>query len=267
MLNDGHVHLGMTVRDPAGRPDEVSLLAEMDRYGVARAAVITPAACGWDNQLTVAAVRAHPDRFVGIARIDVRQPSAAQHCTDLLDRGLRGIRIDVRGSVDALVTASATGLLALLVERGAVLDLHASADEVASVARLAERHPDLTILLDHGGRPLPADLVAPAGSVLAALRDLTNVVIKTPNASAFSMAPPPHDDLAPFHAWLVDAVGADRVMWGSDWPVCPDETSYEVAVTAGSAALADLPTAGSAAVLHDTFDAVFGEPRPGQEIR
>ena len=169
MINDGHLHLGMTVRDPARRPDERALLAEMDTHGVARAAVITPATCGWDNGLTVAAVQAHPGRFVGVARIDMDRASAPRECAGLLDQGLHGIRIDVRGSGEVLDTVTTAEVLAVLHERHAVLDLHASADEMTPVARIAERHQGLTILLDHGGRPTPVDLDRPSGSALGAL--------------------------------------------------------------------------------------------------
>lgn len=257
VINDGHVHLGMTARDPAQRPDEVALVAEMDRHGVARAAVITPAVCGWDNQVTLAAVQAHPDRFVGVARIDVSQPTAPQECADLLDRGLCGIRIDVRGSDDVLRATTTREVVAVLRERRAVLDLHASAAEFATVAELAERCPDLTVLLDHGGRPTPADLRQPSGKTLGPLLDRANLVIKTPNASAFSAVPPPHEDLTPFLHWLVDAIGADRVMWGSDWPVCPDDSAYGGAFAAAAATLGGLPIADRTAVLRGTFDRVF----------
>lgn len=258
VINDGHVHLGMPAHGRATPPDRNDLLARMDAHGVARAAVITPTAHGWDNQVTLGAVRTHRDRFVGIARIDTMTSSAVQDCAALLGQGLQGIRIDLRGNAATLDAPSTTAVLAELAGRRAVLDVHAGPAELPAVARVADRHPDLTVLVDHGGRPDAAVLADPTRSALAPVLAAPNVVVKTPNASHFSATGPPHRDLAPFHAWLVDAVGADRVMWGSDWPVCPGAEHYRAAVAAAHTALAGLSPTAIAAVLGGTFDTVFG---------
>src|SRR5699024_10240908 len=158
MINDGHVHLGMPAPGHGRMPDAATLLARMDRHGVSRAAVITPASCGWDNEITLAAVHGHPNRFVGLARIDTERATAADHCTVLLDQGMCGIRIDLRGDAAVVGRPSTNAVLAELARRRAVLDLHANGEEMPTIARLADRYRNLTVLVDHGGRPDPAVL-------------------------------------------------------------------------------------------------------------
>ena len=95
MIVDAHVHLGH------GREKRLSadqLLAEMDQHGVARAVI-----CPMDEEIILrnragndrilAAVQAHPDRFVGFA---VANPWYGQEAIEELRRavgeGLRGRR-------------------------------------------------------------------------------------------------------------------------------------------------------------------------------
>src|SRR5699024_9632634 len=97
--------------------------------------------------------------------------------------------------------------------------------------------PELRVLIDHGGRPELDHPDYPRLPALAQLADFPSVTVKTPNSSAFSRQPAPHPDLAPFHTWLIRTFGAERVMWGSDWPVCLAGGSYESALAAADAAL------------------------------
>ena len=36
------------------------------------------------------------------------------------------------------------------------------------------------------------------------------------------------EDLAPFAAHVLEVFGRDRVMWGSDWPMCRLQAEYDV---------------------------------------
>ena len=72
--------LRWTRQERAGAYGAQSTIAAMDEGGVARALI-----CAWsspngmliDNDAVAAAVSAHPDRFVGVAAVDLRRPATA----------------------------------------------------------------------------------------------------------------------------------------------------------------------------------------------
>jgi L-fuconolactonase len=82
--------------------------------------------------------------------------------------------------------------------------------------------------------------------------------VKTPNSSFFSRVPAPHVDLVPFLEATLNEFGAERLLWGSDWPVCTQEEPYAVAVSSVDLALAGASQAEREAVFAGNFDRIFG---------
>lgn len=260
-MNDGHVHL---VRDASGATDTDRFLAELDSAGVTRAAVVTPSTMAWDNSVTVQAIREHPDRFVGIGRVDPSSADAAARCADLLADGIVGIRLTTHGvaNLSWLDGDPVHQLAEVLGDGGGVVEFHSGPAEFDLVAAFAQRHPGVTVLLDHGGRPdVTAGLDGTDHRAALALARFPNVATKTPGAYFFSRAEPPHRDLAPYQRSLLDAFGAERVMWGSDWPGCLAAGAYVDALAAAEAALEGATEAERDLVLGGTFDRVLGGRR------
>jgi L-fuconolactonase len=88
-------------------------------------------------------------------------------------------------------------------------------------AEIAERHPDLTIILDHLGipqpptQPLDTPLFKELDNVLALAR-FPNLGVKFSGAPGLSLESFPFDDLWVSLRRYVDEFGADRLMWGTD---------------------------------------------------
>jgi predicted TIM-barrel fold metal-dependent hydrolase len=95
-------------------------------------------------------------------------------------------------------------------------------------ARIAERHPELTLILDHMGvgaglRPRPGsaesaqnNLVAEAVSQAAALAKYPNVSVKLSSVPLVSTEPYPFRDVTEHIRRLFDAYGPERCYWGTD---------------------------------------------------
>ena len=112
--------------------------------------------------------------------------------------------------------------LAGMAERGLVLDALIRARHLPALARLADRHPDLAIVVDHAAKPEAGDL----DGWTAAMRkvaDRPNVVCKF---SGLLTEPGLAPRIGEIVAILLDAFGADRLIWGSDWPVLTLAGSY-----------------------------------------
>jgi L-fuconolactonase len=86
---------------------------------------------------------------------------------------------------------------------------------------VAERYPDLSLIIDHVGLPQPPMDARdePPFKSLSQLLDLAkypNVALKLCGLPALSREPFPYHDAIPHLRSIIDAFGPDRVMWASD---------------------------------------------------
>lgn len=96
-----------------------------------------------------------------------------------------------------------------------------------ALAALAPR-PGLRAVVDHVSKPpIAAGTLDPWRADLSALAALPNVMCKVSGlVTEADHARWTPADLEPFVAHVVRAFGPDRLMWGSDWPVCLLAASY-----------------------------------------
>jgi len=111
-------------------------------------------------------------------------------------------------------------------------------DHGAEVAPYAERHPDLTIIIDHFGitqslaHPIEGDRWRALPRLLELAR-YPNVYVKLCGAPLVSREPYPYRDVWPHLHAILKAFGPERCMWASDftrqrWGTStpPDETGF-----------------------------------------
>ncbi|MBS7699223.1 MULTISPECIES: amidohydrolase [unclassified Chelatococcus] len=103
---------------------------------------------------------------------------------------------------------------------GLTFDLCVLGHELPLATALAAKCPDVQFVLDHCGKPGSGELDAWKRD-LAALAHLPNVACKF--SGLISYAAPIHwtlQDLRPAAEHVIATFGWDRLVWGSDWPVC-----------------------------------------------
>jgi L-fuconolactonase len=87
-------------------------------------------------------------------------------------------------------------------------------------ADVAKRYPELPIIIDHSGLPQPPapreDPHFTSLPTLLALADHPNIAIKLCGLPALSAESFPYRDVVPPLRTIVDAFGAERLMWASD---------------------------------------------------
>ncbi|MFJ1796087.1 amidohydrolase family protein [Kitasatospora griseola] len=119
------------------------------------------------------------------------------------------------------------GLLAV-AEAGLAYDLVVKPHQLPSAALAAARLPGLTFVLDHLGKPPIADgALDPWAADLRRLAALPNTVGKL--SGLVTEAAPGRwrpADLAPYADTALEAFGPQRLLFGSDWPVCTLEAGY-----------------------------------------
>lgn len=252
---DTHCHLATADLDRYPRSDAAPLatdtyvnegaafVAKMDSAGVDLALVVQAFGLyGFDNAYHADAAATEP-RFFGICGLspnDPAAPDALRHWCD--ERGIVGLRLAYFGR-DAVINPQHAGLRALLagcVELDVPVSFLTTRRNLEAIAQIAARMPELVITLDHLGVVLgnPAKV---ADAVLT-LAPLPNISLKfaTPAITAGGAH-------WTFLRELFDRFGAQRLLWGSDYPHT-NQGGYAAMVEAARHALDFLDADETAAV-------------------
>ena len=131
-------------------------LKEMDAGGV-DAAILTPHT-PWDpnaNELCMEAVRAHPDRFAILGNFPLDKPESRALVDTWKQRpGMLGCRFTFIGPEQSKWPTDGTvDWLWPAAERAGLPIAMMAANFLPKVAEVAQRHPNLKLILDHLGRP------------------------------------------------------------------------------------------------------------------
>jgi L-fucono-1,5-lactonase len=173
------------------------------------------------------------DAADGVARID------ALAARNLLV-GLRPMVQDI-GDDDWLLGPALAPQLAAMARNRLVFDALVLPRHLPKLLQVIGRHPDLTFVLDHCGKPrLAAGEIATWQRDIALLAEHRNIVCKlsglvTEAAPDWQIA-----DLRQATDHVLACFGPRRLLWGSDWPVVDLAGGYARWFAAAEALLADL---------------------------
>jgi L-fuconolactonase len=173
--------------------------------------------------------------------------------TPLLDDPLLvGLRHQVEDEPDPhwLLRADVRRSLAELGRRGLVYDLLVRAPARDAALRTARDCPQVAFVLDHAGKPgIAAGEWEPWAGWISALAACPNVACKLSGLVTEARRRWAVEDIRPYAEHVLDAFGAERVLFGSDWPVCSLAGGYTRVVELVDALLAGASAGERAAVL------------------
>jgi L-fuconolactonase len=144
---------------------------------------------------------------------------------------IKGVRRLLQGESDSAYCLRPNFVrgIQILAEYGLSFDICVVHRQLASAAELVRRCPDVTFVLDHIGKPdIKEHVLDPWRDDIKALAAYPNVFCKV--SGLVSEADTEHwvsDDLAPYVAYVLDAFGEERVLFGSDWPVVLNAANYQ----------------------------------------
>jgi L-fuconolactonase len=176
---------------------------------------------------------------------------------------LCGIRhpVLIETDPDWLRRPSVLAGLAAVSEAGLCYDLVLAADILPAAIDAAAARPDLTFVLDHLGNPRTSGPPDPRWAAdIRAMAALPNTVCKL---SGILGEPPPGPSenpvghLVPYYETALSAFGPDRLIFGSDWPVCTLSATYAGVIAAASALTAGLSASERDAIFAGTARRVY----------
>ena len=148
--------------------------------------------------------------------------------------------------------------LRALVEHGLAFDALVRPAHLAVLLQLCLRHPNLRVVIDHAAKPdIAAGAWQPWADGLARLADETQAVCKLSGLLTEGGPAPLPPATRRWARQVLSRFGAERVMWGSDWPVLELASSYAAWWHETQHTLADLDNAGRAAVLGGTARRIY----------
>jgi len=242
MIVDAHQHFW----DPA-RGDYGWLTPDNPIHRIFATADLRPllAETGVDATILVQAAPtpAETDYMLDIARgtpwllgvvgwIDLEAPDAAdevrRRASDPLFLGVRPMLQDLADPNWILRPKLAPALDTIAAE-GLVFDALILSHQIAAIAELAGRHPQLSIVLDHAAKPRLGDADAMPGwaHAMEALAARPNVTCKLSGLLTELRPGGGKDDVLRAVATLFDLFGPQRLIWGSDWPVLTLAGGYQ----------------------------------------
>jgi L-fuconolactonase len=214
----------------------------------------------------LAVAEATPEILGVVGWADLTAPDLAEvlgaHRSTVGGRWLVGIRSQVQHDPDPdyLRRADVQAGLATVAAAGLAFDLVIRPDQLPGAAAAAAAVPQCGFVLDHLGNPaIAAGDLDQWRALLAPLAQAPNVTAKISglvteaNWSTWTV-----DDLRPYVATAVELFGPDRLMFGSDWPVCLLAASYRRVVDATAEALGPLSPAETAAIWSQTATRAYG---------
>lgn len=211
------------------------LLGHARPVGVGRVNLIQMSFYEFDNSYMLDMIKLYPDRFVGTAIVDPFGPDPGRAMRELAPAGVRAFRIQsvapysktgpggtpraklpadrwlTPDGYDAMFrTAAATGL---------VLSCLIDPDAFPEVDRMARKHPDAPVIIDHLGRIGVSGTVDPGQvDALCALAKHPKMYVKVGAFYALGKKAAPYTDLGPMIRQVVQAYGAKRCLWETDCP-------------------------------------------------
>jgi len=233
-------------------PDEAQ--REMAAAGIDACVAVQARQSLEETRWLLALAAAHPAIVGVVGWVDLQAPDARRQLELFADHPkLVGIRHIVQAEPDdrfMLRPAFCHGI-ALLEEFGLAYDILIYSRHLAAAAELAERFASQRFVLDHLGKPdIRSGELRTWERDIRALADCSNVSAKLSGLvteadwSGWTAA-----DIRPYLDVAFDCFGAERLMFGSDWPVCTVAAGYARVIALVSDYLLDRPAPDRDALL------------------
>ena len=235
---DTHIHLYDTAR-PQGvpwppksdpvlyrpiMPVDFNRIAQI--HGVTAAVVVEASDWMEDNRWVLKLARENPKRLVGfVGSLEFGHDDFAKYLAELAqDDHFVGLRLSQRPRGNAFFNAEVWRDLRLLAKQGMTLDVLMFDFSLQDVGTIAERLPNLKIVMNHVANA-NIDGLAPDEKWTADIQHVakhSNVYCKISGLFQQAKRRPAPDDVE-FYRPVLDVVtkafGEDRIIYGSNWPV------------------------------------------------
>ncbi len=206
----------------------------LHRHGITQSIVVQAAASVAETEYLLTLADAHESIAAVVGWVDMLTDAAPATINRLAQhKKFKGLRPMLQGlPQDDWISAAAhqpaldTAVQAML-EHDLVFDALVDTRHLTHLKFFAQRHPALSIVIDHAGKPdIAKSAWQPWAEQMAELARLPNVMCKLSGLATEADINWKPEDLRPYVNHLLQHFGAARLIWGSDWPVLNLNGSY-----------------------------------------
>jgi L-fuconolactonase len=231
------------------------------RNAIDRTIIVQAAPTIAETQYMLEIAAAEPSVAGVVGWVDFEADDAPDRIAELArDRLLVGLRPMVHDIADDdwLLRADIAPALRATASAGLVFDALVRPRHLSRVLVVADQHPDLQIVVDHGAKPFIRERrLDPWRADIAALAARPNIACKLSGLANESRPDWAARDLAPYVDHLLAAFGPARLMWGSDWPVVDLAGGYDRWLAAATETTAGLADADRDAIFGGTAQRIY----------
>ncbi|CAA2995114.1 4-sulfomuconolactone hydrolase [Olea europaea subsp. europaea] len=246
---DSHLHVWASPQEAAENypyfpgqepslPGHVGYLLEcMEEAGVDGALIVQPINHKFDHSYVTSVLKKHPYKFVGCCLANPAEDGSGIKQLEnlILKDGYCAVRFNpylwppgqpMTNEVGKAMFSKAGELgapVGIMCAKG--LNMH------PEIEQLCEEFPSAVVLLDHVAfcKPPTNDEEQQVFNELLKLSRFPQVYVKFSALFRVSRKPYPYEDLSDLLSKIVSSYGANRVMWGSDFPYVVPECGYKEA--------------------------------------
>ena len=187
-----------------------------------------------DNSYMLDMIAKYPGVFSGVGIVDHESDDLVERMTSLAKAGVRGFRLHAHGDEarDWINSEGMNLLWRTAADQGLAVCLLINPSDLPYADALCRKHPETKVVIDHFARVgITGEVVPSELDALCRLARFPTVHVKTSAFYALGKKTPPYKDLLPMIRKLVDAYGANRLMWASDCPYqVQGEHSYKASI-------------------------------------
>ncbi|XP_061990517.1 uncharacterized protein LOC133708941 [Rosa rugosa] len=263
---DSHLHVWASPQEAADKypyfpgqeptlPGDVDLLLKcMEEARVDGALIVQPINHKFDHSLVTSVLKKYPSKFVGCCLANPAEDGSGVKQLEhlILKDNYRAVRFNpylwpsgqkMTNEVGKAMFSKAGELgvpVGFMCMKG--LGLH-----ISEIEELCTEFPSTLVLLDHLAfcKPPINDEENEAFSALLKLSRFPQVYVKVSALFRVSRTPFPYEDVSHTLSQVVSSFGANRVMWGSDFPFVVAECGYKGAKEAVSLIASKIPLSSS----------------------
>jgi L-fuconolactonase len=193
---------------------------------------------------------------------DLRSPDFAATLSGLTCTGqLLGLRHQALAEADPTGWLRSPGVrrgLTVLETARLPFDLMIRPVHFPAALQTVREHPSLPFVLDHLGKPpVASGELGPWAAGLRSLAAEPNVACKLSGLQTVASPDWTYAELAPYINVALEAFGPDRLIFGSDWPVCTQAASYSRVCEVAQLACSGLSAPERSAVLAGNARAIY----------
>ena len=221
------------------------LIEDMDAADVEEAVTVTTPMYGRGvraNEYTMRSLEAYPDRLWGVGLMDFYgDPEEVRTALRRVvgHERMLGVRMhacleyeehstDLDRIADWILDDELEPVWTEASRQEATVFIFPKAEQLSMVATLAERHPDVQLIVDH--MAFPDETTSPDAAPwtdFETVAEHDNVAVKVSSLPRSSEEGWPYEDLWGYVRNLADWFGTDRLLLGSDYPWMDDWAEYE----------------------------------------